>query len=106
MRLALRWTEDGEDIILPIPDVGVVSIGRDGDCDVILTDATVSRLHAQIYSRDGTPYLRHISTTNPTYLNGEIMVDETPLHLGDELWFPVRMVHVTALNWPATESTK
>lgn len=103
MRLALRWTEDGEDIILPIPTAGVVTIGRDDECDVILGDATVSRLHAEVYLRDGAPYLRHVSATNPTYLNGEIMVGEVPLHLGDELWFPVRLVHVTALNWPTSE---
>ena len=104
MPLALCWSEDGEDIILPIPQTGVISIGRDEDCDVILGDATVSRLHAEVYLRDGVAYLRHISTTNATYLNGEIMVGETPLSLGDELWFPVRLVHVTLLNWPTSET--
>ncbi|MFN2115760.1 MAG: FHA domain-containing protein [Anaerolineae bacterium] len=101
MRLALRWSEDDEEIILPIPEEGVVSIGRGDDCDVVLSDATVSRQHAEIYTRDGVTYIRHISATNPTYLNGEIMVGEKRLNLGDELWFPVRLVHVTAINWPS-----
>jgi|GEM_PF-5792234 pSer/pThr/pTyr-binding forkhead associated (FHA) protein len=104
MRLALHWTEAGEDIILPLPASGTVRIGRDEACDVVLADTTVSRLHAVIVIRDGMPVLRHISRTNPTYVNGKIMIGEVPLHLGDELWFPVRMIDVTAINWPSPDS--
>jgi pSer/pThr/pTyr-binding forkhead associated (FHA) protein len=106
MRLALRWTDDGEDILLPLPSHGSVRIGRDDACDVVVSDITVSRVHAEILMRDGAPVVRHLSATNPTYLNGEIMVGEAPLHLGDELWVPVRVIHVTALHWPGGDPSR
>lgn len=82
---------------MPVPEVGALYLGRDDDCDVAFSDATISRRHAMVMGRGGRAYLRHLSTTNPTYLNGRIVVREAELVPGDELWLPVALVRVVAL---------
>lgn len=62
-----------------------IRIGRQPDCDVLLLDPDVSRLHAEL-SRDGARVLlRHLSRTNPTSRNGKPISAETELAHGDEI---------------------
>ena len=94
--LAVAWTEDGETRRVPVPPDGVLVIGRDPSCDIVLDDATVSRRHAEVVSRGDECYVRPLSATNATYVNGRIVVRETRLAAGDELWLPVRLMRVVA----------
>lgn len=80
-------------IVLDGPDMGathvlqpgVTMIGRLSSADSFdptgfnrweLSDKTVSRTHCEIsFSDVGAPILTHLSLTNKTYLNGEIVED-------------------------------
>ncbi|MAG37457.1 MAG: hypothetical protein CL878_14575 [Dehalococcoidia bacterium] len=63
------------------------TIGRAADCEVIVDDRRVSRLHA-IITRDGERYLvRDAGSLNGTFVNGRRLLANTPtrLYAGDEL---------------------
>jgi hypothetical protein len=61
-----------------------ISIGRSPECDVKLTDSTVSRRHAEIV-RDGDAwFLRDVGSSNGTKVNGTAIADHM-LEDGDEI---------------------
>ena len=66
--------------------LGTVTVGRETDNTVIIADASVSRHHAEIISRDGTSTLRDLDSANGSRVNGEF-VTETPLKKGDVIHF-------------------
>jgi DNA-binding SARP family transcriptional activator len=70
---------DGRSIVL---DRRVMSIGRDGAVDIVISDPRVSRRHATIRSRQGRYELVDESSTNGTEANGE-PVDRHELVSGD-----------------------
>jgi pSer/pThr/pTyr-binding forkhead associated (FHA) protein len=57
-------------------------IGRQSDCDVVLSLERVSRQHAAIERRGDAFWLRDLGSTNGTFLAGR-RVEEQPLHDGD-----------------------
>lgn len=63
---------------------------RSGGADFVLTDASVSRLHAHI-ARDEEErlYVRDLNSTNGTFLNGVRLQpnESAPLRVGDEVCF-------------------
>lgn len=66
-----------------------VRVGRDPEfsphADHITDNEFVSRRHAEVFMRDGRIYVRHMSTTNPTYHNGDpIATPGTEAQLFDE----------------------
>ncbi len=63
-----------------------VVIGRSPESGLVLTDATVSRQHAEIV-RDGDAwFIRDLGSSNGTKVNGSRVVDQI-LHDGDEVRF-------------------
>src|SRR5207244_4013040 len=68
------------EVPLTTPDV---SIGRAKNCDVILANAEVSRLHVRIVTRGPDHVLIPIGTRKNTYVNDEPMIDERLLRHGD-----------------------
>jgi len=66
-------------------DSARTTIGRSGDCDVEITDATVSRLHAEIIREGETFRLIQSSASNPTRLNGADVRESALLANGDEI---------------------
>ncbi len=72
--LALDWSGVEEQLL----------IGREQDCDVVLTHATVSRRHARLRFRDGGWVLQDLSSTNGTVVNG-VSVVRCRLVVGDVL---------------------
>ena len=70
--LALDWTGAESDLLL----------GRHHGCDVRLTDASVSRRHAQLRFRDGRWILQDLDSTNGTLVNG-VRVGRCELRPGD-----------------------
>ncbi|GAA4614443.1 FHA domain-containing protein [Saccharopolyspora hordei] len=62
-----------------------VTIGRDRDCDIVVDDMTVSRVHAELHLRDGNYVVVDGGSLNGTYLNRQ-PVDVAELNDGDELW--------------------
>ena len=57
--LALDWSGGCDEL----------TIGRDLACDVVLTDATVSRRHVHLCFRDGAWILQDLGSTNGTLVN-------------------------------------
>lgn len=73
----------GETILLKGP---TSTMGRQSSNDVVVAEAGVSRQHAQIVEVDGAYYLRDLSTTNGTFVNGErIEEKDHPLSDGDSI---------------------
>lgn len=70
-------TPDGAMRELPVTGPAVV-IGRAPDCDVVLTDTSVSRRHARIVARDGRYRLEDLQSQNGTIVGGR-RVTETDL---------------------------
>jgi class 3 adenylate cyclase len=64
-----------------------VRIGRQPDCDVVLLDPDVSRVHAELSREGERVVLRHHSRTNPTSRNGVPVAGEVELAHGDQIAF-------------------
>jgi hypothetical protein len=63
------------------------TIGRDGGCDLVLADLTVSRCHARL-ERDGSGWLlKDLGSTNGTRLNGWLVSSPVPVRAGDQVSF-------------------
>jgi len=83
-RAALRVREPDRPERLFVLDGRPVSIGRGPDCDLVLADARVSRLHARIAPRGGRLVLADLGSTNGTAVNGA-PVREIVLGPGDRI---------------------
>lgn len=72
------------------PYLDRISIGRAGNCDIVLRDASVSKLHAHIASVAGGTYaITDNRSHNGTVVNGAVLtVDQAhALRFGDSLQF-------------------
>jgi transcriptional regulator of acetoin/glycerol metabolism len=47
-----------------------LAVGRDRDCDLILSGREASRRHAQLFVADGNPIIRDLKSLNGTFVNG------------------------------------
>ena len=78
------WVRDGSKHY-PL-SIGVNSIGRMDDNQVVLRDDHVSRRHcAIIIHRDGRAELHDVASKNGTILNGRKIEAPTRLHHGDQI---------------------
>jgi FHA domain/Domain of unknown function (DUF1707) len=74
-------------LLLPAGREILFTIGRDGDCDLVLADMTVSRRHARL-ERDGAGWLlADLGSTNGTRLNGWRVSSPVPVRPGDQVSF-------------------
>jgi pSer/pThr/pTyr-binding forkhead associated (FHA) protein len=64
-----------------------LTVGRLGDNDVQVEDASVSSHHGEIELGEGSAVLRDLGSTNGTFLNGEQVTGEHSLAEGDEIYF-------------------
>ena len=62
-----------------------IRIGRQPDCDVVLLDPGVSRLHAELWRERDRLVLHHRSRTNPTSRNGKPVAADAEVGHGDEI---------------------
>jgi len=85
MRLTVYFPEDSPTTHECVGDR--LTVGRLGDNDVQLDDASVSSHHAEIVARDGGPILCDLGSTNGTFLNGNQVTGEHGLAEGDEIYF-------------------
>ncbi len=91
-----RWRPDAQPpgvAAVPAPLVfpsgsGVrFTIGRTRDCDLCLTDLSVSRMHALLMRREDGWVLSDLGSHNGTRLNGWLVREPVPVHLGDRVEF-------------------
>jgi hypothetical protein len=70
------------------PGSGVrFTIGRNRDCDLCLTDLSVSRRHAQLVRREDAWILSDLGSRNGTRLNGWLVREPVQLSAGDRVDF-------------------
>jgi hypothetical protein len=69
---------------LPLPPGGGV-VGRSRDCDIVLSDAGISRHHAQIRPGPGGWTVEDLGSTNGVLVNGRSVRGTQLLHSGDHL---------------------
>jgi hypothetical protein len=72
----------GRRLLLP-PGGG--TIGRSRDCDVVLDDAGISRVHAELRPVSGVWQIEDLGSTNGVTLNGRQVRGAQPLASGDRL---------------------
>jgi hypothetical protein len=70
---------------LPAPPRTAFTIGRDPACDLVLTDRTVSRLHATLRRFGDEWFFEDLSSTNGTRVNGIRIRAATVVRAGDRL---------------------
>jgi pSer/pThr/pTyr-binding forkhead associated (FHA) protein len=80
---------------LPIK-VPVVNIGRGDYNDIVISDPSVSTMHAKLQRREAIWILTDLGSTNGTFVEGERLAGDTPLSPGTTL----RFGDVTALFEP------
>lgn len=62
---------------------GSLLIGRLSECDLVLEDSLVSRMHARIYVSAEGVRLEDLHSTNGVYVNGDRIVQTAALNVGD-----------------------
>ncbi|MFL6231943.1 MAG: adenylate/guanylate cyclase domain-containing protein [Thermoanaerobaculia bacterium] len=90
--LRLRYLANGEDRVVPLAG-GRTRLGRGSDNDVILSDVSVSRYHAEILREGGGWIVHDLKSTNGIEVN-RVPVEKAPLRPGDLLTvgsFEIRM---------------
>ena len=63
----------------------VLTIGRSGECDVIIEDSSISRRHAQIVRQEDGFYAQDLGSRNGSALNGQRLIAPRRLADGDTL---------------------
>lgn len=87
-----RGPDAGQRFVLE-PGTDLV-LGRDSRCDIVLSNVTVSRRHAEIRTHPEGFEVRDVGSLNGTYRNGQ-PVDTAVLRHGDELAIGVfRLVYL------------
>ena len=80
-----RYVLMDNDYIYPLK-VGLNTVGRMPDNDVVVQDAYVSRRHCAVVVHTGDRCELHdIASKNGTYLNGHKIAGPTRLHSGDQI---------------------
>jgi pSer/pThr/pTyr-binding forkhead associated (FHA) protein len=74
-------------LVLPAPEQSRLTIGRDQQCDLVLTDETVSRWHAALDRGSGGWLLSDLGSTNGTWLNGWRVTSPVRVLPGDRVSF-------------------
>lgn len=97
----LGTVEDMDEYIIELNGQDVV-IGRLPTCEICIEDdPLVSRYHANLSFRDGMYVLADMGSSNGTYLNGEIVTEDTILQSGDEITVGIHEIMVrSGHNFP------
>lgn len=64
---------------------GVMTVGRQQDCQLRIASSQVSRKHCQIFEKKGLLLVKDLGSSNGTLVNGKRIVDQRVLEHGDEL---------------------
>lgn len=83
---------------------GVTSLGRHDDCIIRIKSSQVSRRHCEIVETDGTLMVRDLGSSNGTFVNGQRVLGQHGLKVGDELTIGSVTLRVATLGQPAPPS--
>lgn len=81
------WILEGEGISFRLDREGEYIVGRDPECDLLLSDATVSRKHAAIRFQQNDLRVEDLGSTNGTMVNGRRIEGGASLQDGDVIHF-------------------
>lgn len=81
---------------LPPAHAGRILIGRAPGCHFVLTDLTVSRFHAELFTENGEWMLADLGSMNGTRINGWRLTGPARVRPGDEVGFGNSTFIVTA----------
>jgi hypothetical protein len=97
-RVRHAWqAERHPQLVLPTPGRYPMSIGRAPGSVLRISDATVSRYHAQLHNIGGYWTLRDIGSANGTWVNGSRVVGAVPVASGDLVRFGSVTYRIAAL---------
>ena len=68
----------------PVTEGGLL-MGREGSCDVVIPDQSVSREHARLLLHNGTVWVQDAGSRNGVYVNQKRVVRHRPMGPGDQL---------------------
>jgi pSer/pThr/pTyr-binding forkhead associated (FHA) protein len=71
---------------------GVYVVGRNLECDIVISDSNVSRTHAEFASANGEVVVRDNGSTNGTKVNGVQIAGDQLLQNGDVINFGTAQV--------------
>src|SRR5437588_2419589 len=81
--LVLKGGTPGQRLALDKP---TVILGREAkDCDYVIANQAVSRVHAQISLVDGRHFIEDLKSRNKTYVNNQLVESRTPLSDNDRI---------------------
>lgn len=83
--------DPGQSVWLVAPKV---TIGRGSNCDMIIADDSVAKLHAEVIVEGEQLLLRHLAERGRTLLNGKPVQKSCPLKCNDELQIGERTLKV------------
>lgn len=66
-----------------------IVVGRQADCDLVLTEGHASRKHAKLSLADGAVWLEDLGSANGTFVNGTRIAGKVRLASGDRLRFDI-----------------
>lgn len=76
-------------VMTPLGDIelgsGSLLIGRLPECDILLQDNLVSRMHARLSVQDGSVVLEDLHSSNGVYVNGQRIAHNVILREGDRI---------------------
>jgi pSer/pThr/pTyr-binding forkhead associated (FHA) protein len=78
-------------------------VGRGGDCDLRLAEEAVSRHHCLIRVTGDSADVSDLGSSNGTFLNGQRIISQAPLHTGDVLRIGLSQFDVDLGDRPAHE---
>lgn len=85
--------EGGE---LPMEPETEITVGREMSADMVIMEDGVSRNHARISSKDGKLVLKDLGATNGTFVNGQRVVKQIELKIGDKIVIGQSLIRVHA----------
>lgn len=83
--VSLVWADGDRLRMAAIDGDAVITIGRDAECNVVLSDPTVSRRQAGISPQRGGHRLENLSETNVTRVNGKGVSESADITDGDRI---------------------
>ncbi|GAA5007909.1 DUF1707 and FHA domain-containing protein [Kitasatospora paranensis] len=88
VRLRRTWrVQQLPELALPPPGPAPLLIGRNHGSGLRLSDATVSRTHAELRHQDGGWVLHDLGSANGTYVNGSRVTGAVRVRPGDQVGF-------------------
>ena len=74
---------------------GELLVGRNPDCDIVISDSQTSGKHCRFVFENGNMLVEDLKSTNGTTLNGMTFVGKTKVNSGDTIMFGNKEYRIT-----------